>query len=278
MDFTRGRTHSPQALSEFKKGNKVEELTRKEVPTDAWHCAEIISGNGHTYSVKYGWFSITGEAANVERVFDELCWKLALIVFGNNFFVRILGSNSELEVHRSRLRVRQSWEDGKWFLVGKGSSKPLSPKRKISLLGYLDVSGHKKRVIEKGIVGGKRIIVRLPSPTSKKVDAFVSPNNVLGERCRPSSFNRTDDIVSYASSVGSFSGLGNNGLNLSRSYVTEGYENLEDYCSNADSYCERRCRKERSFGYSSGGSGTNFHRSELHVYQQALEALYMSGP
>ncbi|MBA0569968.1 hypothetical protein Golob_003659 [Gossypium lobatum] len=146
------------------------------------------------------------------------------------------------------------------------------------MLGYLDVSGHKKRLTEKGIVGGKRKIVRLPSPTSKKVDAFVSPNTVLGERCTPSSFNRTDDIVSYASSVGSFSGLGNNGLNLSPSYVTKGYENLEDYCSDADSYCERRCRKEGSFGYTSGGSGTNFHRSELHVYQQALEALYMSGP
>lgn len=35
----------------FKKGDKVEVMRKKEVPV--WRCGEIISGNGHTYSVKY---------------------------------------------------------------------------------------------------------------------------------------------------------------------------------------------------------------------------------
>ncbi|XVF24856.1 hypothetical protein REPUB_Repub13aG0163500 [Reevesia pubescens] len=182
----------------FKKGSKVEVLTKEEVPTGAWRCAEIISGNGHTYSVKYGWFPVTGEAAMVGRVprkvirpcppptsgiddwvsgdvvevFDELCWKLAVIVrvFGGcNYCVRIIGSNSELKAHQSRLRVRQSWEDGNWFLVGKGSSKSNgSPKRKRSSLGLSNVGGQKKMAIEKGCICGKRLIVRLPSPASKK--------------------------------------------------------------------------------------------------------------
>ncbi|XP_022714881.1 DUF724 domain-containing protein 7-like isoform X11 [Durio zibethinus] len=173
----------------FKKGTKVEVLIKKEVPTGAWCCGEIIAGNGHTYSVKYGWFPITGEAAMVEKVprkairpcpppingtddwfaghvievFDELCWKpavIARVLGGNNFSVRIIGSNSELKAHQSRLRVRQSWQDGNWFLVRKvSSSSTRSPKRKRSSLG--DIGVQKKRVIDKGCIGGKRIIVRL---------------------------------------------------------------------------------------------------------------------
>ncbi|XP_017646778.1 uncharacterized protein LOC108487064 isoform X2 [Gossypium arboreum] len=183
----------------FKKGSKVEVLTMKEVPTGAWRCAEIISGNGHTYCVKYGWFPITGEAALVERVprkairpcpppingtddwvpgdvvevFDELCWKPAVIVrvFGGNnmFSVRILGSKSQLKAHQSRLRVRQSWEDGNWLLVGKGSSNSSGPpKRKRSWLGFPEAGGKKMKVIEKGSFGGQRLIVRLPCPASEK--------------------------------------------------------------------------------------------------------------
>ncbi|XVF74686.1 hypothetical protein PTKIN_Ptkin13bG0131700 [Pterospermum kingtungense] len=293
----------------FKKSSKVEVLTKKEVPTGAWRCAEIISGNGHTYSVKYGWFPITGEEpAAVERVprkairpcpppinatddwvsgdvvevFDELCWKPAVIVRvcgGNNFSVRILGSNSELKAHQSRLRVRQSWEDGNWFIVGKGSSNTTGPpKRKRSSLGFSDVGGQKKRVVEKGSVGGKRIVIRLPSPASEKVDAVVSPKNILGERCMPYSFDRIDNTLSCASSVGSCSGLGNNGFIMSPCSVTNGCENLEDYCSDAESFCKRRCGEEGFFNSTSVELGKDFQRPELHAYQKTLEALYASGP
>ncbi|XP_022714878.1 DUF724 domain-containing protein 7-like isoform X9 [Durio zibethinus] len=181
----------------FKKGTKVEVLIKKEVPTGAWCCGEIIAGNGHTYSVKYGWFPITGEAAMVEKVprkairpcpppingtddwfaghvievFDELCWKpavIARVLGGNNFSVRIIGSNSELKAHQSRLRVRQSWQDGNWFLVRKvSSSSTRSPKRKRSSLG--DIGVQKKRVIDKGCIGGKRIIVRLLIQPLKRI-------------------------------------------------------------------------------------------------------------
>ncbi|KAK8618919.1 hypothetical protein V6N13_132896 [Hibiscus sabdariffa] len=294
----------------FNKGSKVEVLTRNDVPTGAWRCAEIISGNGHTYSVQYGWFPVTGKAVSVERVprkairpcpppingaedwvpgevvelFDGFCWKPAVVVRvfgGNNFSVRIIGSSSVVEAHQSRLRVRQSWEDGKWFLVGKGSSNSSGPpKRKRSLLGLSDAGGKKAKVIAKGSIGGQRLIVRLPCPASEKVDAFVSPKNILGERCMPSSFRRIDDAndtMSCASSVGSCSGLGN-GLSLSPSYVTKGCENLEDYCSDADSYSERSCGEEGSFVSTSVELGTDFHRSELHAYQKALGALHASGP
>ncbi|XP_039026000.1 uncharacterized protein LOC120159476 isoform X3 [Hibiscus syriacus] len=193
----------------FNKGSKVEVLTKNEAPTGAWRCAEIISGNGHTYSVKYGWLPITVEAAPVERVprkairhcpppingaddwvpgdvvevFDDLCWKPAVIVRvfgGNNFSVRIIGSSSVLNAHQSRLRVRQSWEDGRWFLVGKGSSNSSGPpKRKRSLLGFSDAGGKKTRVIEKGSIGGQRLIVRLPRPASEKQHMELMLRNIL---------------------------------------------------------------------------------------------------
>ncbi|KAL0016348.1 hypothetical protein SO802_003417 [Lithocarpus litseifolius] len=56
------------AIMRFLKGSKVEVLKNKQVPPGEWHCAKIISGNGHTYSVMYeGSLAITAEAV-VERV------------------------------------------------------------------------------------------------------------------------------------------------------------------------------------------------------------------
>ena len=52
----------------FKKGAKVEVLTRNEVPSGFWRCAEIIDGNGRIYVVKYdGDMELWGKPI-VERV------------------------------------------------------------------------------------------------------------------------------------------------------------------------------------------------------------------
>ncbi|KAF6168004.1 hypothetical protein GIB67_020574 [Kingdonia uniflora] len=134
----------------IKKGDKVEVLSKKEVPLGYWCCAEIISGNGHTYKVRFDCSpgaTDTGVTERVPRkvirpcpppvevsddwvpgdvveVFENECWKVGAIskVIGRNrFFVRLLGSSYELRVHKSYLRMRQSWQDDGWILTGKGS-------------------------------------------------------------------------------------------------------------------------------------------------------------
>ncbi|XWS20379.1 hypothetical protein CRYUN_Cryun31cG0096300 [Craigia yunnanensis] len=95
---------------------------------------------------------------------------------------------------------------------------------------------------------------------------------------RQGHWKRSDDTMSCASSVGSCCGLRNTGHNLSPRSITNGCENLEDYYRDADSYSERRCGEEGSYVSIRVELGMDFHRSELHAYRQALEALYASGP
>ncbi|XP_059638037.1 uncharacterized protein LOC132279970 isoform X2 [Cornus florida] len=133
-----------------KKGSKVEVLSKNEVPSGSWRCAEIICGNGNDYTVRYDMHPGATDEAVVERVsrksvrpfpplvklsenwisgdvvevFQNFSWKMATVsmVFGRNYFlVRLLGSSQEFKVSKFDLRVRQSWQDNKWIVIGKGS-------------------------------------------------------------------------------------------------------------------------------------------------------------
>ncbi|XP_010249984.1 PREDICTED: uncharacterized protein LOC104592353 [Nelumbo nucifera] len=167
------------AIMRFKKGSKVEVLSKKEVPSGSWRCAEIISGNGHNYDVKYDLSSgITSEAivervsrrsirpcppqaegadnwvpGNLVEVFDNSSWKIAVVskvVSGNYFFVRLLGSSREFRVHKSDLRVRQSWQDDKWIVVGKVSGNCKDGKlNKLSTLKYCQKSSFQFHELQK---------------------------------------------------------------------------------------------------------------------------------
>ncbi|CAL5360698.1 unnamed protein product [Camellia sinensis] len=136
-------------IMRYKKGRIVEVLSKNEVPSGSWRCAEIICGNGHNYTVRYEMDPGATDEAIVERVsrksirpcpppvklsencvpgdvvevFQNFSWKMATVskVLGRNcFLVRLLGSSHEFEVSKVDLRVRQSWQGGKWFVIGKG--------------------------------------------------------------------------------------------------------------------------------------------------------------
>ncbi|XP_042493954.1 uncharacterized protein LOC122073434 isoform X2 [Macadamia integrifolia] len=159
-------------MMRFKKGSKVEVLSRKEVSSGAWHCAEILSGNGHNYDVKYSRSPGTTNEVALERVsrkdirpcpplvegadgwvpgglvevFENNSWKIATIsdvVDGNYFFVRFLGSPRKFRVHKSDLRVRQSWQDNKWVVVGQGSVRCEDGKsNKLSTSSFYEKPNH----------------------------------------------------------------------------------------------------------------------------------------
>ncbi|CAA7403143.1 unnamed protein product [Spirodela intermedia] len=131
----------------YKKGTKVEVLDKREVPCGSWRRAEIVSGNGHTYRVKYDPSPPgTGElvervprkvirprplsaqdpvdlvAGDIVEVLDSASWKLSEVlstVDPNYFYVRLLGSLRTLKVQRSDLRLRQCWADNRWVAIGK---------------------------------------------------------------------------------------------------------------------------------------------------------------
>ncbi|KAK3000585.1 hypothetical protein RJ639_021018, partial [Escallonia herrerae] len=135
-------------IMRFKKGSRVEVMNRNEVPT-SWRSAEIVSGNGHTYSVRYDcYMGIAGEVTvdrvsrkairpcpplvdavgswgpgDVVQVFDDGSWKAATLIKalgGDCYLVRILGLPQEFSIHKISIRVPEYWQDGKWFEMGKG--------------------------------------------------------------------------------------------------------------------------------------------------------------
>jgi len=133
-------------LMRFFKGSKVEVLQEAEVPFGSWRPGEIISGNGHTYLVRYDESPVDSSVA-VERVprrlmrprppaddpvrwslgtileaFDSYSWKVAEVVrvLGKNqYLVRLLGSSLELSAHASDLRLRKLWLDDRWVVTQK---------------------------------------------------------------------------------------------------------------------------------------------------------------
>jgi len=126
----------------FNKGTKVEVLSKSSVPSGAWRSAEIISGNGHYYTVMYDHNDGTERVprksmrpepprlqvldawcpGDILEVFQSCSWKMAIVskVLGNGcFLVRLLGSSLKFKVTKSDIRVRQSWQDNEWIMIGQ---------------------------------------------------------------------------------------------------------------------------------------------------------------
>ncbi|KAJ8751410.1 hypothetical protein K2173_016614 [Erythroxylum novogranatense] len=134
----------------FRKGCKVEVLSKKDAPSGSWRCGEIICGDDHHYVVRYDGFPDTPSemvlkrvpkkavrpcppltevvenwlSGDVIEVFDNLSWKMATItkvLSKRSFLVRLMGSSLEFKLSKGDIRSRHSWQDNSWIVIGKGS-------------------------------------------------------------------------------------------------------------------------------------------------------------
>ncbi|GKV35798.1 hypothetical protein SLEP1_g44014 [Rubroshorea leprosula] len=291
-------------MTKFSKGSKVEVLRRVAGSvTGSWLCGEIISGDGQTYSVKYGWLPTTSKGVvhevprkairpcppPVERagdwvsgdlveVFDDPYWKKAVIVkvLGVNCFsVRQVGSSAESSFPRSHLRARRWWEDGRWFVIGK--QKRRSDFEADALAA--------KKIGVMGKDGSRQISMPLhPSPLSGKVDTFVSPKKVLSKivphRMDVPKESRTlhiDSSASFANSFGSVSSATRFPICFGENIIENLGDNFSDAKAKTKSLCGGGFGRVASALSASGRLRTDIHKSELHAYRQVLQALYASG-
>lgn len=169
----------------------MEVLSQKEVPSGSWHCAEIICGNGHNYMVRYNGSAGASEKTVLERVsrkavrpcppplavlehwvpgdvvevFDNISWKMATIskLSGKSYFlVRLLGSSLEFRVSKFNIRLRQSWEDDKWVVIGESSGCCEDGKQEKNLI----MKSHPKSSIQ-------------VKKTSKRINLHVTEDSFL---------------------------------------------------------------------------------------------------
>jgi len=129
------------------KGSKVEILVNTQGHGVEWHCARIISGNGHSYNVEYDYSSMTAKPLSnrvprkfirpcppaienigswkcndTAEVWDDGCWKEATVLtdMAEEFYlVMVHGSCMELKVHEILTRICQSWQNGQWIISPK---------------------------------------------------------------------------------------------------------------------------------------------------------------
>nr|GEX02227.1 hypothetical protein [Tanacetum cinerariifolium] len=328
----------------YKKGSIVEVLVKDEFCNDVWRCAQIVSRNGHNYTVSYDVYPSFTDEEDVEHlsgkfirpcppivevlerwvpgdeveVFHDLSWKMAIVLDDcswNGYLVRLVGSLEELEVTKSELRVRQSYQNGEWVdadCTEQQKCYGILPKENAVILDFYlkdvsfdDQNNHQR--IESGIVlsktrkrastccytqdeeneerplkfrvsgkEGRRLIVL--GTSTEKVD--VTNNRDMKENINGISGSETDNVVSSSGSCS-----------------TNGYKSYDMYCrtghdSDAESTCQSGHHEDAEF-YHGGAEiyhgdtdqsdineawADEIHRQELNAYRSTLDALYASGP
>ncbi|XP_022749732.1 uncharacterized protein LOC111299063 [Durio zibethinus] len=370
----------------FRKGAKVEVLSKTEVPSSSWRCAEIVSGNGRSYTVRYEGYSGATNKTIVERVsrkairpctpvpvvsdnwipgdivevLDNFSWKMAMvlgILEKKYILVRLLGSSLEFKVSKFDIRVRQSWQDDGWVVIGKGfgscedgkhgenstlrynqnSSSQFQKKirktnrhvkgecgpvnKKVSCQEsviaspktlkrgcYSQVEAHagaRQKLIAVEQDGRLYRLVASNQVIHEQVDAVAFPRDMLGEKYIYASLNNrsglcevhgdrrkpngavgcyfaehleTNDADSITCSVGSCSVSSNYLYKLPHRISTGPTEDVNDQCSDAESFCPRGDEEGNCLSPMREKLAAEIHKIELHAYRCTMEALHASGP
>ena len=284
----------------YKKGMKVEILEKKEVPSGCWRPAEILSGNGRTYSVKYdppspgteglwervprklvrprppsGCDQIDWFPGDILEVFDHSSWKIAEVLrtAGQVYFsVRLLGSSQTLALHRSDLRLRQCWENDRWVPVGK------VPPFSLSLSLSLNYSVYQADFLTHFLSQDLEELPVEDERCGKGLKRGKKRGQTKRKKMPPGKKPRKNENVDFPlnrfmgpkeSSVCSSSG--SNDLNIGSGQDRDGH--LSD---DARSCCRSTTGVKKST--STGRDvAERIHKLELYAYRTTLEALYHSG-
>ncbi|KAH0745477.1 hypothetical protein KY285_007134 [Solanum tuberosum] len=320
----------------FKKGSKVEVMNRKDSPV-SWCPAEIISGNGHTYSVRYDYYPCmesceargervsrreirpsplpsegveNGQSGQIIEVFDDCCWKTAIIVKGSGTCAK----PDQLPAQRSYKKVSIVLSARNGFHVRDGDlAAQGNLKRKkcnaSSLVLLKRVPDESSRNIQEVVAGERDFKRRKIVPAALEGDTHDITRwngNRMDEKHVSASFNswsdgyyglnpakrsgtygfsparigESNDSDSDACSVGSCS-INHESPNKISSFSAEVHCEVPDLlCSDAESFqSSAEEHEEESCRLSSEKNvAGNIRDLELHAYRCTLEALYASGP
>ncbi|KAJ0238660.1 ENT domain-containing protein [Hirschfeldia incana] len=267
----------------FKKGTKVEVLTKSSIPSGAWRSAEIISGNGHYYTVKYDSVDATERVprksmrpeppphlqvlhswslGDVVEVFQSCSWKMAIVsnVLENDcVLVRLLGSSVKVKATKSDIRVRQSWQNNEWIMVGQGTSRSSTQTSTGKLRRKVNWKSKDKLNASADVLSRKG--------PNKQTYSLVTPHNQTTKV-------EEEDRESVASSIGSC-GTDMDGL------TTVSFTPIEtgDSSDTESSSCGYRSIKIKKTGFPGKGSeAADVHKLELDEYRHSIERLHASGP
>ncbi|KAJ4789235.1 Plant Tudor-like RNA-binding protein [Rhynchospora pubera] len=257
-------------FTRFNKGSQVEVFCNGR-----WRPAEIVCGNGRTYSVRYNYCprlsspdSNTVEVACADRVPRKALrppppvkvkddkwvpgdlaevlvhgsWipaRVTGVAYGNEyFFVSLSGTGREVAVKKLNLRKQRVWDNGKWVTISKDSGNRMDTKKRKPPSEIFNEVGKKQRI-------------------SKKV--------MLIENYRNSSF----DNVSTLSSTGSCSTSGRPYQHVISSYV-EDDDAMSSFVPENGTFCLEKEKKIREMEREA-------HKVELDAYHATVVALHANG-
>lgn len=257
----------------------MEVLTKSSLPSGAWRSAEIMSGNGHYYTVMYDNSNGTERVprksmrpeppphlqvlhswapGDVLEVFQSCSWKMAIVskVLENDcVLVRLLGSSVKVKAAKSDIRVRQSWQNNEWIMVGQGTSRSSTQTSTGKLRRKVDLNSKDK-------LNASDVLSR--KGPNKRTYSLVTPHNQTAQVGE-------EDRESVASSVGSC------GTDMDGLYTTVSFTPIETGDSSDTESSSCRYRSKSGFP-GKGSEAADVHKLELDEYRHSIERLHASGP
>ncbi|KAI7987361.1 hypothetical protein LOK49_LG13G00344 [Camellia lanceoleosa] len=279
----------------YKKGSIVEVLSKNEVPSGSWRCAEIICVNGHNYTVRYEMDPGATNEAIVERVSRKSIrpcpppLKLSENCVPGDVVEDLCAARSNNNFQESHIVSSRTLNRG----LPDCYSQVDAPAR----------TSQKFRVIAKE---GRCHHLLAANPFPLKIDAVLSHREMQGEKNFYTSFNsRTthftevdverekpsgadgcshavslepndaDNITCTLASCGITS---NDSFKLRCNFSRGPVEDTEGNCSDAESVCHRGFKEGNCFLPRQVELAEEIHRLELHAYRCTIEALHALGP